>query len=185
LPGLEELKLISRKALKKYPELKDIIVFGSSVKGKAEPKDIDLAIMMPKYAAKPGAIGKIIMEFDKIKDIDIEVIDSESIYMDPLFWRIAKEGFSIKHNKFISASAQAKAMTIFEYSLKDLTKIQKVQFNRAVHNVLEGKESHLVKGGALFIPSSKSGQFESLLEHWKLKNSTKKVDTIFLEKAAI
>src|SRR3989344_4766050 len=155
LPGLEELKLISRKALKKYPELKDIIVFGSSVKGKADPKDIDL-----------------------------EVIDSESIYMDPLFWRIAKEGFSIKHNKFISASAQAKAMTIFEYSLKDLTKIQKVQFNRAVHNVLEGKESHLVKGGALFIPSSKSRQFESLLEHWKLKNSTKKVDTIFLEKAA-
>lgn len=172
-------------ALKKYPELKDIIIFGSFVRGKTKPGDVDMGLLIPKYKTKSGVIGKIIMEFDAFKGIDTEVIDSEMVYMDPLFWRIAKDGFSIKYSKFISKATQTESMTIFEYSLKDLTKTQKVQFNRALHNVLQDKNVHLVKAGSLWVPSMFSEQFQELADSWQLRKKTKRVDAVFLGKASI
>lgn len=184
-PSLAELKKLCRKALKKYPELKDIIIFGSFVRGKAKPGDIDIGLIIAKYKVKSGIIGKIIMEFDAFEGIDIEVIDSEMIYMDPLFWRIASEGFSIKNDKFIAKAAQTEPMAIFEYSLKDLTKTKKVQFNRAVHNVLKDKKIHLVKTGSVWVPLSASEKFNELIGSWKLKKKTKRVDALFLGRASI
>ena len=185
MPSFQDLKKHCRKVLKKYPELIDIILFGSFVKGKTNPQDIDIALILPKYKIKSGIIGKISMEFDNFKNIDIEGIDSEMIYMDPLFWRIAREGFSIKNNIFIAKSAQTKPVTIFEYSLNKLSKTQKVQFNRAIHNIFEKDYIHLVKSGSIFLPSSESEKFNELINSWNLNKKTRKTDAVFLGRAFI
>lgn len=125
------------------------------------------------------------MEFDVFKNIDIEVIDTEMIYMDALFWRIAREGFSIKYDAWVAKSTQTEPMTIFEYSLKDLPKTKKVMFNRALHNVLQEKNIHLVKAGSLWVPSTLSEKFQDLIDAWQLKKKTKKFDAVFLGKAFI
>ena len=68
------------------------------------------------------------------------------------------------YNKWIAKAAQTEPMTIFEYSLKDLTKTKKVQFNRALHNVLQEKNIHLVKAGSLWVPTSLSEKFQDLVD---------------------
>ena len=45
LPGMAELKKNLKHILKRYKQVADIIIFGSYVKGRKIPKDIDLAIM--------------------------------------------------------------------------------------------------------------------------------------------
>jgi len=180
LPSLENLKKLCKKVLKNYEELKDIIIFGSFIRKKNNPKDIDLALIIPKYNVKSGTIGKITKEFDVFKKIDIEVIDPENIYLDPLFWRIAREGFSVKHNKSISKSAQIKPVVFYEYSLKELTKTKKVQFNRAIHNTING---NIIKKGSIWVPVSESEKFKELINSWNLK--TKSFEAVFMDKARI
>ena len=180
MPNLESLKKLCKKVLKNYPELKDIIIFGSFIRKKNNPKDIDLALIIQKYKVKSGTIGKITKEFDIFKKIDIEVIDSENIYLDPLFWRIAREGFSVKHNKFISKSAQIKPVVFYEYSLNGLSKTKKVQFNRAIHNTIKG---NIIKKGSIWVPISESEKFKELINSWNLK--TKSFEAVFMDKARI
>ena len=182
MPSLAKLKKVSKKVLKKYDKLQDVIIFGSYVKGKSRPEDVDIALIMPRYDLGLGYIGKVMREFDDVfGNIDYEVIDPSLIYLDPLFWRIAREGYSVKQGGFVVDAAQLNSMVLYEYSLSSLTKVKKVQFNRAVHNILE--KSHLVKGGLLWVPISESEKFQELVDSWKIK--CRKTEAVFIGKAGL
>jgi len=174
---------LCRRVLKKYPKIEDILIFGSFVRGKAEPKDVDIGIMIDKYGSAAGLIGKIGFEF-KAHKIDIEIIDSRLSHLDPLFWRIAKDGFSIKADKWVRKIIDAKPMTLFGYSLKSLNQTKKVQFNRAVHNMLKETKGIKLGPGMPVVPTSKSESFQELLDSWHLKKA-KRFDVIFMEKVPI
>src|SRR3989338_11676267 len=84
-----------RKLLSEYKPLDDIVLFGSFVKGKLEPKDIDVALLMKSRA-------DVIKIKDDIKSIlinaDIEIVDS--IYSQ-LGAVLIRAGFRVRKNKIL------------------------------------------------------------------------------------
>jgi len=102
----------------------DIILFGSFVKGKVVPNDIDVVIISENF--KESIFGfhvSVLSIKDFFKPISL---------VNTLF----REGYSLKHNKFFSEVYGFESKCIFSYSLISLTPSKKVM---AV-NFLRGKK---------------------------------------------
>jgi predicted nucleotidyltransferase len=122
----KELLIIKKdlREILKDKEVYDIILFGSFVKGKANPKDIDVAIISNK---KFDNLGKkfhasFISLDDFFKPIGL---------MNTLF----REGYSLRKNKSFSEVYGFKNKCLFKYELSGLSASEKVM---AV-NFLRGK----------------------------------------------
>ena len=103
--------------MSEYKTLEDIVLFGSFVKGKLEPKDIDIALLMKSQA-------DAIKIKESIKSIlinaDIEIVDS--IY-SPLWAVLIREGFSVRKNKFLFEIYRLEPVVLYKYSLKKLNPV--------------------------------------------------------------
>jgi len=149
----------------KDKEILDIILFGSFVKGKAVPNDIDIAFVTNKNINP------------KIKNFHISIIKpSEFFHKIPtLATTLLKEGYSIKNKKTLAENLKFKNKTLFNYSLTSLKNTQKVR----IVNLLRGKNKSpgMVKelGGEwlanhVFISPIKS---EHLFEKFFINNKIK------------
>ncbi len=113
------------KKLLKNKEIVDIIVFGSILKGKAVPRDIDLAIITEKDV-------NLSMEGFHISTIK----PSELFINTPtLAHTILREGYSIKNDKPLAEVLRFKNKVLFTYSLQDCNPSKKVR----IVTVLRGK----------------------------------------------
>ncbi|MBD3355029.1 hypothetical protein GF361_03515 [Candidatus Woesearchaeota archaeon] len=165
-----ELKKSLKKLLKKYKDIKDIIVFGSLVKDKHAPKDIDIAIVKDKKEI--SLVGEI-KEILDIKNIDIELIKPEEIYQTRLGLTLITEGFSIKNNKFLREKLNLSPMKIYIYEIKNLTQTKKVLFGRGLNHVMKDAGATKLGAGSVMVPIEKSSGFEDFLDSWNLKYKTK------------
>src|SRR3989338_10398345 len=98
LPRLAELKKILKKILKKYNQFEDVIIFGSFVKGRDSPKDIDLAFIVKEKNLETVANIKEDLGFSKAH---VELINVNDVYSNTLFLSLINEGYSIKQDKFL------------------------------------------------------------------------------------
>ncbi len=162
------MKANLRQALKKYKNIRDCIVFGSLVKAKHLPKDIDIALVMD--AKETAIIGEI---KEQIKNADIEIITPEEIYQSRLGLTLITEGFSIKNNKFLRELLQIKPMKIYTYQIKHLPQIQKVLFGRGLNHAIKETKGIKIGAGSIMIPIETTGNFEEFLDTWGLKYKTK------------
>lgn len=113
------------KNLIKNKEIIDIIVFGSLIKGKSEPSDIDIALITEK-------------QFDpKIKNYHISTISPIEFFKNPptLANTLLREGYSIKQKKYLSETFNFQNRTLFTYKLSNLSPSKKVK----IVNLLRGK----------------------------------------------
>ena len=144
-------------------EVYDIIIFGSFVKGKANPSDIDLAIISDKKNFEiKGFHVSVISLIDFFKPV--ELINT-----------LLREGYSLKRDKSFSESYGFKNKCLFRYELTELSLSKKVQ----VVNFLRGKKHE--KGLVL----DKEGEwisnqvflcpviFDSIFERFFLTNKVK------------
>lgn len=165
--NLENMSMIKSK-LKKYladREIIDIIAFGSFAKGKANPNDIDIAIITSKS------------ERIEIPGFHVSMLRPEDFFINPpsIVHTLLREGYSLKSNKTLSGLYNFSSKTLFNYELKALKLSNKV---KAV-NMLRGKsgEKGLVEesGGewlannVFLLPVGK----DSLLERFFTENSIK------------
>lgn len=141
----------------------DIILFGSSVKG-GIPNDIDIALI----ADKKVDMTPLRKEISSIvgREADVEILSVDSIY-SPLWITLIKEGFSIKKNCFISEIYKVKPVALYKYSLKKLNNTQKVQFERAIKNIL-GKEGVFLTRSVVLIPISIKNEMIDVLKKWNI-----------------
>jgi predicted nucleotidyltransferase len=154
-----------QKKLKKLlnKDINDIILFGSFVKD-GNAKDIDVALVL-KENSNLMDIKKKIKSILK-KEADIQVIDLESIY-SPIWLTLIKEGFSIKKNKFLADIYNVKPAVLYKYSLKKLTNVQKVQFNRGMKNLLS-KEGKILTRSVILVPLSIKNKVMEFLKSWNI-----------------
>ncbi len=121
------------KDLLKNKEVIDIIIFGSVLKGKALPRDIDIAIITEnpeKIKSPPEFHASIIHP----KDFFINVPSIVSTLL--------KEGYSLKNNKPLSEAYGFSSKSLFVYHLSALTPSKKVR----IVNLLKGsKEKGMVE----------------------------------------
>ncbi len=159
-------KLVTyQKKLKKLldEELRDIIIFGSLVKG-GSAKDVDLALIIKEGANFADKKKKI---RESIGDkTDIQVINWKSIY-SPLWLTLIKEGFSVKREEFFSHLYSFKPVVLYRYSLTKLNPVQKVQFERGIKNIL-GKDGKFLSRAVVLMPLEKKNAMVEFLKTWNI-----------------
>ena len=99
---MPELKTYQKKLKKLLDDnVVDILIFGSLVKG-GRPKDIDVALLVKEKAKVDTLKMKKILQGIISKEIDVQILDINSIYSS-LWLTLIKEGFSVGKNNFLSS----------------------------------------------------------------------------------
>ena len=181
---LEKLRkcLISEKR----ENIFDIIVFGSLVKGKQTPKDIDVLVIFLHGTLKERL--DVIQEIkNKLKtkidaNIDIKQALLKDIFSPEFLARtgILLEGYSITHNKKFCKILGFNSYTLFWYNLKDLSHIQKVKFNyilagRNQKGIIKIFQGERLASGAVKIPIEHSIEFEEVLKKNKVNYNKRNI----------
>jgi predicted nucleotidyltransferase len=139
------LKII--KEFLKKKEILDIILFGSSVRGKEEPNDIDILIVYTKDVKNINNINyELRKELEKISK-NFEIIGKEypDLFKIEFLARssILSEGYSFLQNKFFVEGLNFKNLILFKYSLDDMNKSKRMIFYYALNG--RGKDIGLLK----------------------------------------
>ncbi|MEW6408447.1 MAG: nucleotidyltransferase domain-containing protein [Patescibacteria group bacterium] len=179
-------KLISqlKRICKDSNKILDIILFGSYIKEKEKPKDIDLAILFKEedynYIDKINLkIKNIIQKYNLIPHIQVLLIDN--IFKEPLYLTLLHEGFSIKNKIYISKSLKTESCILIIYSLKNLNYSKKTLFGYALKG-RTGKKGLLyqingktIGRNSILIPTNKLEIIKDFLNLWGIKYSIERV----------
>lgn len=169
------------KSLKKVVNEKnifDIVIFGSFVKQKEKPKDIDIAIIFKEedynYIDKiSGQINKIIRKCNLQSHIEPLIINN--IFKEPLFLTLLHEGFSLKTNKFIYKILGVDSLVLITYSLQNLNRSQKTLFGYALKGrknktgLLKQLKGSVVGRNSFYIPIDKTEKIKEFLKTWNIE----------------
>ena len=154
----------------------DIVLYGSSVKGKNRPNDVDLLVIF-----KSGSLKERLDRIQSIKkkidmSVDIKGILWEELFQPEFFARtgVFLEGVSVFDEKKFARKIGFEGSVMFFYNLKDKTHSEKVKFNyvlsgrnsKGLIETLEGK--HLAPG-VVEIPIDKSLEFEEVLKRYSIR----------------
>jgi predicted nucleotidyltransferase len=171
---LPELKEYQKKLKILLDEnLLDIIIFGSFVKG-GFPKDIDVALVSNRnmdFTELKKKVRNIIR-----KEADIQLIGIESIY-SPIWLTLIKEGFSVKKGKLLSELYNLKPVVLYKHSLKKLTNVQKVQFERGIKKVI-GNEGQFITRSVIMVPLSMKNELIEFFKTWKIYYETEEYELL-------
>ena len=169
---------------KKDKTIFDIVLYGSSVKGKIKPGDVDIAVIF-----RGGTLKERLAKIQDIKKkinlslkVDIKGILLEELFQEEFFGRsgIFLEGISIFDSKPFSHKISFESFSLFIYNLKDKSHTEKVKFNYVLSGRndigmvkrLEGK--HLAPG-VVEMPVKNSLEFEEVLKKHDVKFTKKNV----------
>lgn len=137
-------------------------MFGSFVKGKLEPKDIDVALLIKNQ----DDTIKIKSDIKSIlTNADIEIVDSID---SPLLAVLMREGFSVGKNKFLFEIYGLEPVVLYKYSLKKLNPVQKVQFTRGIKSILKDTKGKILSRTVILVPLHKKIEFDEFLSTWNL-----------------
>ena len=149
------------KILKSYKEIKDIIIFGSLVKGRSNPEDLDL-----------GLISKVKKELG-LNQVHLELIFLDELIYNTLFLSLVNEGYSVLKGKYLNELLGTKPKRLYAYDLIHLNQSQKTLFGKALRLTLVKTKGIRVSAGAVLIPLSQSSYFEDFLKAWEMKYKTR------------
>ena len=184
---LKELKKWLNKE-KNDETIFDIVLYGSSVKGKTKPNDLDILIIF-----KEGKLKDRLEKSQQIKKkitfdgkIDIKNILWEELFKEELFARsgIFLEGISIFDNKPLAKKIGFESYSLFIYNLKDKNHNEKVKFNyilsgRNSEGIIKKLSGKHLAPGVVQIPINNSLEFEEVL---KKSNINYSKNNILVEK---
>jgi predicted nucleotidyltransferase len=172
----QSLKKSCKSVLKKI-KIDDIIIFGSIIKGKDNPDDIDVCLIGDCITKKElETVQK------KIKNAHLSKTSYKNITKDPILWKtLLHEGFSIKNNVFLAKALDIKPFFLYTYSLTTLTLTKKQIFSHALYGTKqrEGilKECHGEKlgKGSILIPQKTAEEIRAFFETWNIIYKIKRV----------
>ena len=177
---LDKLMETAKKFKKKHGKVFDVILYGSTIKGKKRPNDFDFMLIL--RGAKEGKRFNLAFEFkEKLLDLgfpheklDVKAINLEGLF-DPNYLAtpgIIIEGFSLTKGRPIHELMNGESYALFTLDLSKLNSNEKTKFQFA----LKGRDG---KGGVIkelngsylgpwvvLIPVEKAHEFKEFLEYW-------------------
>ncbi|MBI5390190.1 nucleotidyltransferase domain-containing protein [Candidatus Woesearchaeota archaeon] len=171
------------KKICKHPAVVDVIIFGSTVKEKEKPADLDVAILFKDEDYKViESIGKEIKELLPSGILlHYEPLMMTQLLHEPMLLTLLHEGFSVRRNAFISASLKTKSLVLVTYSLTHLIHSKKTLFGYALKG-RTGKEGLMKKVDAvisgrnsLLVPTEHFEELVSFLKLWGVPFTRKRV----------
>jgi len=180
---LKYLESACKKFSKKH-DLFDIVLYGSSMKGKEEARDIDLLLIFKEKKLKERTdISQELKEIlKKIGKIDIKTINFEELFEKEFLARqgILIEGYSLLYNTPFSKRLGFKGYALFTYGLKNLDHNEKTKFTYALigrksQGIIKQLSAEPLGKGAIIIPIENSLIFEDFLQKWKINYNKKNI----------
>jgi hypothetical protein len=158
--------------------LVDIILFGSALKAKDRPRDLDICVLLRNHDPEQAedAIYSIV-ETGKRHNIPIhcEPILVDDLHKEPLYVSLLHEGYSIRNSKSLRSMMKLEAFVLVTYSLEGKNASDKVRFSYALHgrksgdgllNKLGGKE---LGKGCFLVPVEKIEILREFFKQWIVK----------------
>lgn len=166
-----------KKVAEKQKEVDDIIVFGSLVRGKKNPKDIDVIVVF-KQTVRKEVEYQIRKEIEKnYKNISIISKTLKTLF-DPAFdarESILFEGKSLLKAKAIVEHYGCNACGMFKYHLKGWNKLQKTKYYYALNGrdgqkgIVKDLSCIKLADGVVLVPLHNVEPFRLFLEYWKME----------------
>ncbi|MDP7116396.1 MAG: nucleotidyltransferase domain-containing protein [Candidatus Woesearchaeota archaeon] len=161
--SLQKLKKAAKFEKQENKEIIDIILFGSSMRGKINPKDIDILVLSSQKLDKP-----ILKEFNPIYKTYSDFVKgfpTESII---------QEGYSLLHGKTISSLYHLHSTYLFRYSLKGKTKSERMRFYYALYGrntkgILKETNSKKFSSETIITPVQAVDEMKSFFETNKIE----------------
>ena len=169
----EELRLFLRSS----KDVFDIILFGSCVKGKRIPEDIDIAMISKTRESKPLLELKHRLKRFK-KRFHLELVPLDEIYKNPLWTQLTLEGYSLKEGRHLKDLLGMKPMKLYRYNLTSFPKSEKVQFHRGLNRALEISKGKRLGPGVILVPFKMTAYVEEFFDRWKLKYKVEEIKII-------
>ncbi len=190
------MKKSSKALVKKYgAKISDVFVFGSYVKGRLFPGDVDICVLFK--GVDSGFAGKVYDDFRSLfgEKCHYNWVLIEDILASPLFTTLLFEGYSLLKERNLFEIIGLSSGSIFSYDLRELQPSKKVLFSYALHGKGGGTGGHpglsekskalvgiliqcggrVLGRGVVFVPVSKSREFRDFLDQWKIEYWVKSV----------
>jgi len=174
-----EIYLILKKIIKKY-ELEDIVVFGSFVKGKTMPRDIDVCLIF-KENVNLSHIKEIQSKLGEKFHVSSLSVDNFFNKKHNLVQTLLFEGISAKSGKRLSEIYSLDSYGLYYYNISDMKKSDKVRFvyllkgrkkEKGIVNEFNGK---FLVDSCFMIPVEKDNEMLEIMNKWNVKFSRKRV----------
>jgi len=183
---LNYLKSTCKKFIKKFKKknIIDIILFGSSVKGAIEIRDIDILLIFLNETLKERAIisQELKTELKNEIKVDIKTINLEELFEKEFLARqgILVEGYSLLDDAPFSKKMGFVGYSLFAYSLRNLNHNEKTKFTYALIGrkqigILKKLNAESVGRGSVLIPIKNSLIFEEFLKKWNINYKKKNI----------
>ncbi|OYT41579.1 hypothetical protein B6U80_01135 [Candidatus Pacearchaeota archaeon ex4484_26] len=154
----------------------DALLFGSAVKGKVLPGDIDVCLIF-RNKVSLEVVDKLAKEAkSKGFNLHISTLTIDNFFTKPhsLIRTLLKEGISISTGRKFSENFNLKSFTLYSYTLKKIKPSSKVRFVYLLKG--RGKESGFVKrlngkwinDGCFIIPIEKDNEILEVMKRWKI-----------------
>lgn len=166
-----------KKIVSANPEIEDILLFGSVVRGKKNPQDIDILILFKVTVQKSVeyTIRKILEQYYPTVSI---VSKTNKDALDPAFdvrESILFEAKSLLSGRYNSSKYGFNSLGLFRYDFKDWNKLTKTKFYYALNG--RGTSSGVISSlgciklsdSLVVVPLHSIESFREFLEFWKLE----------------
>jgi len=158
-------------------EIVDVILFGSAVRGKDNPRDIDVLIIFNKKEDTDISY-ELRKKMEKLGyNTEITNRTYKNLFDSSFLPRenILSEGYSVILNKSLSEGFGYKPFSLFTYSLKKLSKSKRIIFHYALKGrnkksgILEKMRGIKLGSLGILIPIENTENFEKFMKYWNVQ----------------
>lgn len=154
-------------------EIIDIIIFGSAVKGKEHPADIDLLAVYKSQVDLDCSyeLKKELSVFGKIEIISktyFQLFEASFLAREA----ILSEGYSLVQKKFLSEGLGYSSFVLFKYSLGKLNKTKRMQFYYSLYGrtikggILKELNAYKFSENMILAPATNAEKMKEYLAKW-------------------
>jgi predicted nucleotidyltransferase len=157
----------------------DVVLFGSSVRGKFNPNDIDLCIIIKdtdeeKSLNLVDSLGKLTDKYDFKFHINI-LTSSSFVLGNTLAKTLLNEGYSIRNNINFSSVLGFENKSLFVYTLKHFSPSKRVKFHYLLkgrygsEGILKQVKGEFLGTGSILISVEKEDLLKEIFDKWDVK----------------
>lgn len=181
---MKKLKAGLKSFLRRENYLVDLILFGSALKGKAKPGDIDVVALFRSH--DPEKIENILYQLRKKgEELGLE-LHAEPIVVDHMFDQkvyplLLHEGFSIRCSELIHKKLNLQPLVLVTYQLENKSASDKVRFSYALYGrnkgegVLSKIKGKVVGKGSILIPIAHQETIKPFFRQWGVEYKEQRV----------
>lgn len=175
----KELNSTINKLYKKYSkEIMDIFIFGSAIKGKDKPKDLDILILF-----KNKENLDITYDFKtQLQGYNSDIITKTwAQALSPNFQAreaLLSEAYSLVNKQFLSESLGYKNQFLFNYEQKNLSSSERIRFHYALYGrnknagIMKTLSLKKLSDSVILCPITNVEKFKEFLNTWKIKHDS-------------